>query len=130
MISISSLAQRFRPRPAVLPPTPAIIPLMASQQQTQPTISQRQPPKNPANEISTSNFAITPIITSVSGGHASQSELTSLVSDPVLGSSHTRLMPQETSFGSLPMHVITPIVSSLGIFKFVFITFKLTLNVC
>nr|CAG4646912.1 EOG090X03EV [Megafenestra aurita] len=110
MISISSLAQRFRPRPAVLPPTPAIIPLMASQQQTQPTISQRQPPKNPANEISTSNFAITPIITSVSGGHASQSELTSLVSDPVLGSSHTRLMPQETSFGSLPMHVITPIV--------------------
>lgn len=111
MISISSLAQRFRPRPAVLPPAPAIIPLMASQQ-TQPTTSQHQQPKHPSVEVSTSAFALTPLV-SGARGHAPQSDSTSLVSDPVLGSSNTRLMPQETAFGSLPIHVITPIVSYL-----------------
>nr|CAG4650838.1 EOG090X03EV [Simocephalus serrulatus] len=109
MISISSLAQRFRPRPAVLPPAPAIIPLMASQQQTQPTTSQHQQPKHSSVEVSTSTFALTPFV-SGARGHAPQSDSTSLVSDPVLGSSNTRLMSQEPAFGSLPIHVITPIV--------------------
>nr|CAG4636873.1 EOG090X03EV [Ceriodaphnia reticulata] len=110
MISISSLAQRFRPRPAVLPPAPAIIPLMASQQQAQATPSQHQQSKLSSAEVSVTNFPITPLASGARTGHSSQSDSTSLVSDPVLGSSNSRLMPQETTFGSLPIHVLTPIV--------------------
>ena len=110
MISISSLAQRFRPRPAVLPPTPAIIPLMASQQQTQPTSSQQQQ-KNSSAEVTIPNFPATPLASGARPGHSSQTDSTSLVSDPVLGSSNSRLIPQETTFGTLPIHVLTPIVS-------------------
>jgi hypothetical protein len=113
MISISSLAQRFRPRPAVLPPTPAIIPLMASQQQQALTISsQHQQPIKPSSlEISMPTLSLTSHVSSARIGHTSHSDTPSLVSDPVLGSSNSRLTPQETTFGSLPIHVLTPIVS-------------------
>ncbi len=111
MISISSLAQRFRPRPAVLPPAPAIIPLMASQQQAQPTPSQHQQSKPSSTEVSITNFPLTSLPSGTRTGHTSQPDSTSLVSDPVLGSSNSRLMPQETTFGSLPINVLTPIVS-------------------
>lgn len=116
MISISSLAQRFRPRPAVLPPAPAIIPLMASQQQAQPTPSQHQQSKHSSTEVSITNFPLTSLPSGARTGHTSQPDSTSLVSDPVLGSSNSRLMPQETTFGSLPINVLTPIVSLILFF--------------
>lgn len=112
MISISSLAQRFRPRPAVLPPTPAIIPLMASQQQTLTISSQHQQPiKQSSLEVSMPTLSLTSHVSGTRIGHTSHSDSSSLVSDPVLGSSNSRLTPQETTFGSLPIHVLTPIVS-------------------
>lgn len=111
MISISSLAQRFRPRPTVLPPAPAIIPLMVSQQQTQPVLSQHQQSKHSSTEISSSIFPLTTSVSGQPGSLSAQSDSTSLVSDPILGSSHSRLSTQETTFGSLPIHVLTPIVS-------------------
>ncbi|XP_046448791.1 protein lin-9 homolog isoform X1 [Daphnia pulex] len=111
MISISSLAQRFRPRPAVLPPTPAIIPLMASQQQTLTISSQHQQPiKQSSLEVAMPTLSLTSHVSGTRIGHTSHSDSSSLVSDPVLGSSNSRLTPQETTFGSLPIHVLTPIV--------------------
>nr|CAG4649193.1 EOG090X03EV [Scapholeberis mucronata] len=110
MISISSLAQRFRPRPAVLPPAPAIIPLMVSQQQTQPSSSQHQQLKHSTAEVSSSTFPLTTLASSQTAGLSTQSDSTSLVSDPILGSSNNRLATQETTFGSLPIHILTPIV--------------------
>ena len=114
MISISSLAQRFRPRPAVLPPTPAIIPMMASQQQQSLTISSQhqQPIKQSSLEVSMPTLSLTSHVSGARIGHTSHSDTPSLVSDPVLGSSNSlRLPPQESTFGSLPIHVLTPIVS-------------------
>ncbi|XP_059352848.1 protein lin-9 homolog isoform X2 [Daphnia carinata] len=112
MISISSLAQRFRPRPAVLPPAPAIIPLMASQQQqTQTTTGHQQPPmKHSSLEASVNTFTLTPHASSGRIGQNANSDTSNLVSDPVLGSSNSRLASQESAFGSLPIHVLTPIV--------------------
>lgn len=111
MISISSLAQRFRPRPAVLPPTPAIIPLMASQQQILTTSSQHQQPiKQSSLEVAMPTLSLTSNVSGTPIRHTSHSDSSSLVSDPVLGSSNSRLTSQETTFGSLPIHVLTPIV--------------------
>nr|CAG4639045.1 EOG090X03EV [Daphnia magna] len=112
MISISSLAQRFRPRPAVLPPTPAIIPLMGSQQQqTQTTTGhQQQPLKHSSLEASMHTFTLTPHTSGGRIGQNANSDTSNLVSDPVLGSSNSRLASQESAFGSLPIHVLTPIV--------------------
>lgn len=111
MISISSLAQRFRPRPAVLPSSPAIIPLMACQQPIQPILNQHHQAKNGSTEISTSPFSITSYVTNARSGHIPQPDSANLVSDPILGSSNARLTSQETAFGSLPTHILTPIVS-------------------
>lgn len=114
MISISSLAQRFRPRPAVLPPNPAIIPLMGSQQQqTQTTGHHHQLMKHSSLEASMHSFSLAPHASGGRIGQNANSDTSNLVSDPVLGSSNSRLASQETAFGSLPIHVLTPIVSHL-----------------
>ena len=104
MISISSLAQRFRPRPAVLPPTPSIIPLMSSQQQLQ-----HQPLSNSLPVSCTVASSI------VSDSRAQSSQLGSpnLVGDPILGSHSTNAgsQSQDASLGTFPMHILTPIVN-------------------
>lgn len=104
MISISSLAQRFRPRPAVLPPSSAITSVSsAQQQQQQPTTT----------NLLTSTLALAGTLGS-SRSCSSQGDASSnLVGDPVLGGpSHSRFSSQDSAFGTFPMHVLTPIVSS------------------
>ena len=100
MISISSLAQRFRPRPAVLPSTPATGPVTASQQH-QPSSS----------NLLSSTLALTANLGG-SRSSSSQGDSSSLVGDPILGGpSHSRFTTQDSSLGTFPMHVLTPIVS-------------------
>jgi len=109
MISISSLAQRFRPRPAVLPPTPSIIPLMSSQQQLQ---------HQPSNSLPVSSTVASSIIND-SRAQSSQSESPNLVGDPILGSHSTDAgnQSQDASLGTFPMHILTPIVNIFLFFR-------------
>nr|CAG4636038.1 EOG090X03EV [Eubosmina coregoni] len=100
MISISSLAQRFRPRPSVLPAAPSIIPLTPSQQQLQQLPLPNTLP------------AICPVTSVASDSRApsSQSESPNLVGDPILGSHSSSVSSQDTNLGTFPMHILTPIV--------------------
>jgi len=102
MISISSLAQRFRPRPAVLPSTVSMLPTTSANQQTLATPS----------AIFTPTFPLTSATASESAMKSSLPDSSNLVGDPVLGSSHSRFPAQdlERPFGSYPMHLLTPIV--------------------
>lgn len=104
MISISSLAQRFRPRPAVLPSTVSMLPTTSANQHTLATPS----------AIFTPTFPLTSATASESAMKSSLPDSSNLVGDPVLGSSHSRFPAQdlERPFGSYPMHLLTPIVSS------------------
>nr|CAG4634685.1 EOG090X03EV [Alona affinis] len=107
MISISSLAQRFRPRPAVLPPTPALASATPSQQQQQSSTT----------NLLTSTLALAATLGS-SRSSSSQGDSSSLVGDPILGGpSHSRFAPQDSAFGTIPMHVLTPIVRLSKILK-------------
>merc|ERR1712071_535065 len=98
MISISSLAQRFRPRPAVLPSTSS----------TLPTCSSNQPALPAPASMFTPTFPLTSIATD-SGMKSSLPDSSNLVGDPILGSSHSRFTAQDSTFGSYPMHLLTPI---------------------
>nr|CAG4641559.1 EOG090X03EV [Eurycercus lamellatus] len=110
MISISSLAQRFRPRPVVLPPTPSIVSVMTSQQQQQNVQQQQLQPVTSSANLLTPTLSHASAIGS-SRVSSSQSDSANLVGDPILGgSSQTRFPSQEPAFGSFPMHVLTPIV--------------------
>jgi len=128
MISISSLAQRFRPRPAVLPAAqPFLVGGAATpqlqqqqqhqQQQQQHQLQQLQQQQQPSM---TSASMFTPVgfqLSTLTGGQASQPDSPDLVGDPILSSSLsslTRFGSQDTNFGSYPMHVLTPIVSLLS----------------
>nr|CAG4643093.1 EOG090X03EV [Ilyocryptus agilis] len=100
MISISSLAQRFRPRPAVLPPGSGTAPSTSSQQ-----------PHHQLPASSSSLLAAAHSLSSMAGiPRTSQAESDNLVGDPILGSSSARLTPSESAFSSFPMEVLTPIV--------------------
>ena len=104
MISISSLAQRFRPRPAVLPSTVSMLPSSSTNQQTLAAPS----------AVFTPTFPLTSAANAESAMKSSLPDSSNLVGDPVLGSSHSRFPAQDLDrpFGSYPMHLLTPIVSS------------------
>ena len=107
MISISSLAQRFRPRPAVLPSSQSFL----SGQSGQPSpasASLFQPP------FSTVSSAATSTLSQAGPAGSQPNSPNNLVGDPVLGSSLNRFAGPDSNFGSYPVQILTPIVSALG----------------
>ena len=107
MISISSLAQRFRPRPTVLPPSSSLTSSISTPTQ-QHSIHQ--------SVLSSAGLATPTIslVSSTSASHtsSSQTDSTNLVGDPILGGSPRPVFTsQDTALGTFPMHVLTPIVS-------------------
>nr|CAG4646130.1 EOG090X03EV [Macrothrix elegans] len=100
-ISISSLAQRFRPRPAVLP-TGSSTSSFTPQQQSSHCLQPIKP--------SSSNLSLTSLSLSSRSDSSHLDYVKNLVSDPVLGSSNTRFLSNDSSVSSLPVSFLTSLV--------------------